>query len=349
MKNTVKTKELLTMIKTCKKVALTRNTMPVISNIAFIADDLGLRLQATDLDVTLTHNIAVSLDLKPNTYLVQPGELIDFLSASDDFWTEIKQSDDASKLMFKTDKMTKEIGVDAEQAWPLLNKDLGELTSINVSDLEKVACAASDDETRWHLTGVYFDHVNQKLVATDGHRLHTVDTIGIRDSFILPKIAVDLIKGFNDRVLFSRVVDGFINIGLKDSFGLTVRVIDGKYPNYHQFIPKHFKSSISGDSEDFVKILKKASKLADKKTRSVTFEDNFLECNVGLKIDLGSINNLSPENDGQYNERFGVNCDYLLDAVKQASGNIDIMLNDSVSPMFFESKGFQAVIMPRRV
>jgi DNA polymerase-3 subunit beta len=347
MKNTVKTKELLTMIKTCKKVALTRNTMPVISNIAFIADDLGLRLQATDLDVTLTHNIAVSLDLKPNTYLVQPGELIDFLSASDDFWTEIKQSDDASKLMFKTDKMTKEIGIDTKQEWPNLNKDLGELTSINILGLDQVACAVSEDPTRFHLMGVYFDHVNQKFVATDGHRLHTVDTIGIKDSFILPKLAVDLIKGFEERVLFSRVADGYINIGLKDSFKLTVRCIEGKYPNYQQFIPSNSKQAIRGHTDNFIKTLRKASRLANKKSRKIVFNNESLECGDGMSISLDGINN--KDDSGKFNEKIGFNVDYLLDAIKQTNDELSIEMNDSLSPVFFKSKEFTAVVMPMRI
>ena len=37
--------------------------------------------------------------------------------------------------------------------------------------------AVSTDETRYALTGVYFDFASSKLVGTDGFRMHTEDIV----------------------------------------------------------------------------------------------------------------------------------------------------------------------------
>ena len=43
--------------------------------------------------------------------------------------------------------------------------------------LKAVMPAVSTDETRYALTGVYFDFASSKLVGTDGFRMHTEDIV----------------------------------------------------------------------------------------------------------------------------------------------------------------------------
>lgn len=341
------TKKLIETVKTLKKVAPRKASMPILSNLAVLADDLGLRFQTTDLDVTATQNVLVSQDFKKATYLVNPSELLDFLQASEAFETTFEQLD--NELFIKTDGITKRLkSVDNE--WPICTKDLNLDYTLNLTGLSSVAKAVSDDNLRYHLSGVYFDADKNCMVAVDGHRLHKQEISGILtplDSFIMPKLAVKLLESENE-VRMSRLSSGFVECQLDDGLLLTIRAVEGKFPNYQQLIPSTFKHSIKGSSEAFSKVLRKASKLADKKSRSIAFEGNTIECSKDMTIELKDIDNSIQE--GIYNPRIGFNCDYLLEAIEQTdSKELAIQINDKHSPCFLKSGNFEAVIMPMKV
>lgn len=77
----------------------------------------------------------------------------------------------------------------------------------------------SNDETRFHLTGIYYD--GDRFVATDGHRLITLNA----QLSIIPKTELkpDTIY---DRTAFKLEM---------------LKRMDGKYPNYKQLIPAQSK------------------------------------------------------------------------------------------------------------
>lgn len=75
----------------------------------------------------------------------------------------------------------------------------------------------SKDETRYHLTGIYFDH--DKAVATDGHRMIVVN---------LEENLNAGLKAFSEDKL-----DRIFNPKTKELFD-----IQHKYPNYKALLPK---------------------------------------------------------------------------------------------------------------
>lgn len=336
------TKKLIETLKTMKKIAQKSRTMPILSNLAILTDDLGIQFQATDLEITATQNVLVSQDFKKATYLISPSDLIDFLSASESLETTFQQLE--RELLIKTDGMTKSVFLDNDESWPLVDKDLKIDYTLSLTGLSEVSKAMSDDEARYHLNGVYFDSTNGAMVATDGHRLHkqAFDSILTPlDSFIMPKSAVKLLEDQSE-IKVSRLTDGFLLAQLDNGLKLYIKALEGRYPNWQQFIPTKFKHSIKGNCEAFVKVLKKASKLADKKSRSIAFDENKLTCSSDMSIELKGIENKAP--------KIGFNCDYLQDAISCIDAE-DIILdvNDSLSPALIKNKSFTAVILPMRV
>jgi DNA polymerase-3 subunit beta len=189
MKTEISKKTILDAIKQAKTLVERRNTMPIIQNLAIITDDLGVRLQSTNLDVSFEKSLAVALDFKPSVYLITPSELKEFIDCIDSNYVEFAQTENGLELGFKDLKKTL---TDQTESWPkidFLNSALKE--SINVMGLKNVSLAMSEDETRFHLMSVFFDSKGF-LVASDGHRLHKSLSTTFNTSFILPDKAVKL-------------------------------------------------------------------------------------------------------------------------------------------------------------
>jgi DNA polymerase-3 subunit beta len=337
MKNEIKTKDLLAALKACKKLVTKRNTMPILSNVAFLVRNNALHIQATDIDNTLTVALC-DTEQPPGAYLVDAGQLYDYITASDDPF--VKFSYEPGKLAIKTDGMTK-TAPDQTTDWPIVDKQPDEFYPVNVDNLAAVALATSTDPTRYHLNGVYFDAKEARIVATDGHRLHADACNGLKDSFILPSVAVNVVQHVGGAIELSRIIeDKYICVRLGAGV-LTTRIDIGKFPNWRQFVPQQHKTTVEAKTDALVKALKKAAKLANKKTRTVIFDGKRLECGDDVTVFLEGVQNET---------RFGVNCDYMLEAVESVEADeLTINLNDARDPIFFNANSFTAVVMPMRI
>ena len=342
MKTNLNKKDLLNTIKQAKQAMHRRASMPVLNSLAILTDDLGLRLQSTCLDVSFEKTLDVCLDFSKKTYLIEPKELQDFLACIDSTYIEVEQTDLGLKLGFKD--LTKTL--QSTDLWPDIPfASYNDSESINTIGLKNVSLAMSEDETRPHLNSVFFDSKGF-LVATDGHRLHKSLSTTFNTSFIMPSKAVKLC--LNQTYIDVSHNDASVFVILNASTRMVFRKIESKYPNYSQFIPQNFKHLIQGTTKDFLSLVKKAEKLADKKTKNIKFDSNKLQVSPELSLDLGKIKNEVQE--GIYNPKLSINALYLLETLTCVDqDNTVIRLNDSLSPISIIGQSFEAVIMPMRV
>ena len=134
---------------------------------------------------------------------------------------------------------------------------------------------------------------------------------------------------------------------------LTSKVIDGKFPNYVQVIPKNNKKKLEADLGLFQNSVDRVASVSSDKKDGVRF-------NISKdKLDL-SVNNT---NSGDGKETLTVKFDhdldisfnskYLIDVSSQLEGkNIEIYFNDTSSPALIKDPGdFDSiyVIMPMKV
>lgn len=117
-------------------------------------------------------------------------------------------------------------------------KKFYELEGINNS-IKQMMPFISKDETRYYLTGIYFD--KNKLVATNGHILVKNETDCKFDGcFILPTEVCKLISKLKDDVKFCfyKYKDkGHSNVIFKNKkVKIISKTIDGVYPNYEKVI-----------------------------------------------------------------------------------------------------------------
>ena len=113
----------------------------------------------------------------------------------------------------------------------------------NKVQLTAVLAAASADTTRYNLNGVRFEA--ERMVATDGHRLHMVDgekTIMGDPVTIAYESCKRIVKamGPNDtaEIVKASELEGSAVIQVSSGVELTCEVIAGVFPDYSKVVPQ---------------------------------------------------------------------------------------------------------------
>src|SRR3989344_3880951 len=157
------------------RVASTRNTLPILSNVLLKTIDNRLSISATNLDIAITHQIGSKID-KTGAITVPARLMQDFVSSLPDGVLNLELKD--TKLNITTDKYQSTINGISSEDFPVMPAIKGAATwKIPASELkkslQKVVLAASADDARPVLTGVYFHDLGGEAVmaATDSYRL----------------------------------------------------------------------------------------------------------------------------------------------------------------------------------
>ena len=368
MKIEIQKKDLLNLLSRTQNIVEKRNTMPILINVLLEAKDSLLKAYATDLEVSLTDTAVAQIKeagkvaVSAKSLFEITKELIDGpiqLNKKENNWLEIKQGKFLSKI----------IGVAADEypVFPVYSSEY--FSKINAAEfkmmIDKTIYSVSNDETRYHLNGVFFESSEKNritMVATDGHRLSMIkksfkelnftEKIGV----IIPKKGLFEIK----KLIESTVEDVFIAVEgsqfiLKaGSSILMIRLIEGKYPNYQQFIPQKLTHKIIVSRELILSSLKRVSLLANQKSKAILMHFN----NGTLEITSNNpeLGDAKEELDINYNGpelKIGFNARYIEDVLKNIEQeNVEFELNDQLSPGVLkpaDNSDYLNVVMPMRI
>ena len=237
--------------------------------------------------------------------------------------------------------------------------------------LKAVMPAVSSDETRYALTGVYFDFASSKLVGTDGFRMHAEDIepddLTIKAALIPLKSAKIIAKHGTDAVCW--LDEKRVSLPLAGGVFAT-RVIDGTYPDWKAVKPNP-ENVITFDPAEFLKIIEGATAIASDRRVSLTAATHEGNMDVGAPPDAlltiqsdggsgaykwqmpcasvstrqGNIEPGTPPHDE--NVTFTFNPRFLTDAIKSfPREKVTLQVPDSYGACLVNEK---AVIMPVRV
>jgi DNA polymerase-3 subunit beta len=235
--------------------------------------------------------------------------------------------------------------------------------------LGKTLYSASTDDSRYNLTGVYFepqgDGKTLSMVSTDGHRLSKVERAFDDVNFdperkmILPRKGLgELLRILDDASLGGDSFElGFTQnqaVARRGHTVLSMRLIDGNFPDYHQVIPNVSDKVVRVPRAEMVDSLKRVSVLASDKTQSVKLTLENGKLTVACKNpDAGEVSDDVPmEYDGDDIE-VAFNARYLIEALNSLDDqNVLIKLTDGLSPGLLvgaDEPHHLCVIMPMRV
>jgi len=215
--------------------------------------------------------------------------------------------------------------------------------------IEKTAFAASNEESRYHLNGIFFFQKKQagkeilRMVATDGHRLSLVDREGqsirgIEKGIIIPKKGIlEIRKILSDKdptaevEIYFDATHGFFRL---DPSLLVIRLIDGEFPEYDQVIPKENDKKLLMQKAEVSGCLRRVSIMANDRIEGVklSLKDNALELS-SYHQDFGdALEELNVVYQGGGLE-VGFNARYLIDALNAIDTEEVMMeLRDEGSP-----------------
>ena len=369
MKFSVNQQDLQQALSFCQGVIEKRSTLPILSNILLDVKDSKLIITATDLDLIFIHdlnNIEILEEGKTTTSSSIMYDIVRKFSSGKKINLTLNNS---NKLHLESDKSIFNLNCIDASEFPLTDENFSE-NEFQIGSkeflklLNKCKFSVSNDETRHYLSGIYlhqteFEEKNYlTAVATDSHRM-SISKIRLNDKInfepiILPKKTifqlVSLLDNYDGDVKISNVKSK-IKFELNNSI-LISKLIDGKFPNYIQVIPKNNQKKLEVDLKLFLGSVDRVASVSLDKKDGVKF--NLTKDSLNL-----SVNNT---NSGDGNETLNVkfahdleisfNSRYLIDVASQLNGEkIEIYFNDTGSPALIKDPGdFDSiyVVMPMK-
>ena len=369
MKFNINQKELQQGLGYCQGVIEKRSTLPILSNVLLDASKSKLIITATDLDLVFIHKIKDVEILEEGKTTTTSSTIFDIIRKfTPDKKINLSLNSD-NKLKLESDKSIFNLNCINSSEFPLTDENFNQNEfDINSKQflklLNKCKFSVSNDETRHYLSGIYFhqteveDKIYLTAVATDSHRM-SISKIRLNEKInfepiILPKKTIfqlcTLLDNYDGNVKISNLKSK-IKFEISESI-LISKLIDGKFPNYIQVIPKNNQKKLETDLKSFLGSVDRVASVSLDKKDGVKFKLSENSLNL-------SVNNA---NSGDGNEILNVkfnhdlqisfNSRYLIDVASQFEGEkIEIFFNDSGSPALIKDPSdFDSiyVVMPMK-
>ncbi len=344
------------------KIANSRNALPILGNVLLKTVDNRLSVSATNLDIAITHFIGSKVASEGS--ITVPARLMqDFVSSLPSGIINLEL--DENKLHIVADQYTSTINGVAADEFPVMPAiDGGTTGTVNSSvfkkGLQQTVFAASNDESRPILTGIYVHTFDGKLtmVATDSYRLaeKTVTPHKNDMALLIPASAMqDLLRilGDGDEIMHITHDDQQVLFRVGE-VELVSRLIDGNYPDYRKLIPNSFEITATLSRDDFTNITKVSSLFARESAGSVTIhvdeESQTVSIN-SIASQLGE-NTATAKAEVKGSGEVTLNSRYLLDALHVLAGDkVMFQFNGKLDPSLLsdpKNKDYHHVVMPLR-
>lgn len=232
--------------------------------------------------------------------------------------------------------------------------------------IEKTLFATSPDETRLNLSGVYVEALDSgklRMVASDGHRLSLIDRQAeIADPAAWPKVILPR-KGLIEARKILERSEGEARFSLqgtmagmhKEATALSMRLVEGEFPDYQQILPTARNFVIPFSREELLRALRRLLILTTERSRGIKIQVEAGKVEISVNTpDLGEgVEEVMTDYSGD-SIAVGFNGRYLVEAltVMGEDQQITLSLKDDMSPGLLkmtEDQDFSYVIMPMRI
>ena len=369
MKFSANQQDLQKSLNYCQGVIEKRSTLPILSNILISAKDSKLTIIATDLDLIFFHEIQ-DVEVQEEGKTTTTSSILYDIIRKFSSGKKINFSfSGENKLQLESEKSIFHLNCINASEFPITEENFSQnqfsiRSKILLKLLNKCKFSVSNDETRHYLSGIFL-HQNQTddknfltAVATDSHRM-SISKVKLNEKInfepiILPKKTIfqlcSLLEDFDGDVKISNIKSK-IKFELRNSI-LISKLIDGKFPNYIQVVPKNNNKKLEIELKLFLNSVDRVASVSLDKKDGVKF--NLTKDKLNL-----SVNNA---NSGDGKESLNVKFDhdldisfnskYLMDVASQLEGEkIEMFLNDTTSPALIKDPSdFDSifVVMPMK-
>jgi DNA polymerase-3 subunit beta len=371
MEITIQRDDLLIGLQKCQSVAERRSSMPVLSNVLLEGKNNQLHLTATNLEVSFTGSHTADV-VKEGAVTIQARKFYEIVKelpfpeiriiGKENQWVNIVSGSAEYNL----------VGLSADEFPQVIKYDNVTWVDMEASLLkemiDKTIFAVSTEETRYNLSGIYFekveddDPVGLKLVATDGHRLSLIHKpLAEVAKFSFDKGVIIPRKGMQE---LSRLLEESDQVQVafqentaifkRDQSTLIMRIIDGDFPDYNTVIPKECKRELQVDRSRFMEMLRRMSIISTDRYRGIRckIKPDQMEI-ISNNPEIGDAREEIPVTYQGEEMSIAFNPRYFMEAVAvMQSKVISARMIDESSACIIsgeEDEGFFSVVMPMRL
>lgn len=328
MQFTIEREQLLKPLQLINGVVNKRQTLPILGNVLLVAKDNMLSLTGTDLEVELTSYTDLLTSNIAGDITVPARKLFDICrSLPDDSQLKIKLAD--NRLYLTTENSRFSLNTLPAEQFPRAQETAAEMeVTLNIMQLrqmtERTQFAMAQQDVRYYLNGSLWQIEQGTFitVATDGHRL-SYCRLPIADNgekkvvkVIIPRKAIIEVM----RILPE--VDGVVKLVIgtnhmrvvSDNFMLTSKLIDGRFPDYHNVIPRSGNNHLCIDRDVLKPVLSRVAILSSEKYRGIrlSVEENLLKVSANNPEHEEAEESINVDYSGETIE-VGLNVNYLID------------------------------------
>ncbi|AXI24326.1 beta subunit [Cardinium endosymbiont of Sogatella furcifera] len=261
---------------------ITRNpVVPILENFLFQIDHNRLVVTASDLQTSISAALAIQSDAQVSV-AIPARMLLDTVKHLPEQPIRLEINPNAYTVSIQSDSGQYKLAGESANDFPqLATLEDGITLEVEVevlkNILQKTLFATSNDELKPAMSGLYIEltHAMATFVATDGHRLVRYIredlSASTQSPIIVPKKALLLLNGLlsgRDKqvgFMFDRHKIQF-SIG---NISVVSRLVDERYPDYENVIPKEHTSKLAISRPALVSALRRAAIYANKATHQV--------------------------------------------------------------------------------
>jgi DNA polymerase-3 subunit beta len=250
-----------------------RTTLPITNNVLLSADESGLMLAATNLEMVISHRIGAKVE--EEGAITVPARLLSEFVSSLPSGEKVEMKLVGKTLEIRCARFDARVsGIDAADFPPIPKVDNGIKTKIDAATLgqaiNQVVFAAATEESRPVLTGVdaQFEESLVILAAADGFRLAVyrmplVTTVKEKTEVIIPSRTLNELNRLitDDEETINITVNpnkSQVMFHLKNT-QLVSQLVQGTFPKYSQLIPQSFAGRSTVTVVEFLRVCKMAS------------------------------------------------------------------------------------------
>jgi DNA polymerase-3 subunit beta len=261
--------DLVDVLSRAARAVSARSPVAIVQGLLLAVSGKKLRVTGTDLDVTIRTELEVEVLEEGCTVL--PARLVTEAVRKLPSGAVVIQAGDGEAEITGGGPRFRLRELPADDFPTIADVDLRHAVTVDgdtfVAALNQVSLAASHDDARPLLTGVYFESEGGKLrlVATDSYRLAVREMPSIRGELagLVPVRALrELSRTVSAKQL--QVAIGGREAAFSSSRGtLTARLIEGTFPNYRQLIPTSYPNHLKVSRNDLLEAIDRASLVAE--------------------------------------------------------------------------------------
>jgi DNA polymerase-3 subunit beta len=353
--------ELADVFSRANRAVGVRPAQPILQGV--LCETVGSTLRVTGTDLEMTIRTTAEVDVQQDGSVIVPGRLAtEAIRKLPSGAVTVESGDGEVVITGRGPKFSlRELPVVdyPELGEPKFDGAVTVDGEVLGTAIAQVGVAASGDAARPILTGVLFEPSESglRLVATDSYRLalREMEGFAFREAGLVPARGLrELSRAIGATEMQVLVGSREIVFGSKKG-SLTLRLIEGNFPNYRSLLPESYPNSLTVNKEQLLEALGRAALVAeDHIPVRVTMSDGGAEMTTTRQDVGGEVEHIPGTFKGSVDEvLIAFNPRYLSEGVSAIlSDDVEIQVMDGLKPAVLRGVGdesFLYLLMPVRI